>query len=69
MIDYQRNKRGPPPRSSNFANVKPDPEDEGVLAESTIVWVTMMATPLAFLAVHGEKSLDDVLVLFLKPEG
>ena len=36
-IDYQRNKRGPLPRSSNFADVELGTEDEGVLAEATIV--------------------------------
>jgi hypothetical protein len=36
-IDYQRSKCGPLPRSSNFADVELDTEDEGVLAEATIV--------------------------------
>jgi hypothetical protein len=36
-VDYQRNKRGLLPRSSNLADVELDTEDEGVLAEMTIV--------------------------------
>jgi hypothetical protein len=48
-IVYQRSKRGPLPRSSNFADVDDDVDvEEGAAAEAMTVWVTVMMTPSAF---------------------